>query len=310
MQVLQRTTPQVKDVETLQISNDSFSDQSQPRGSATFTDAHNPLNNRRPNSSRLSNIAFLSDETLPLQPNAIRFKAFAASAFLVAVPVFIQAPLVRILPEFALLTTAAWLTIGWRLLNKSNFSKANTDALASSPEEPSTPEVLIPDPSAPVFNAALWGDLIIGFSWTWLAGAIYWGWFRTDPYVHLPIEAIGLPIVVTLLLQNKAKIGNYFYLGSLLGTAITDLYFYCTGLIPYWRALMLTPEEASPILHSALLRMETYQGVGCAIVLLTLLVMLGTIPLRSRSATWWAFSGAVLSTILVDSLFFVAAIFA
>ncbi|MBE9064550.1 DUF3120 domain-containing protein [cf. Phormidesmis sp. LEGE 11477] len=208
-----------------------------------------------------------------------RVQAFAASAFLVAVPVFIQAPLVRLVPQVCLLTTAIWLLLGWKLLQKA--------------------------------STQLWGDLIIGFSWTWLAGAVYWGWFRWDPYVHLPIEALGLPIVLILLRYGKAKIGNYFYLGSLLGTAITDLYFYCVGLIPYWRALMVNPpEQAGVILHNALMRMETYQGVGSAIVLLSLLIMLGTIPLRSHSTRWWAFSGAVLSTILVDSLFFVAAIFA
>lgn len=208
-----------------------------------------------------------------------RIKAFAASAFLVAVPVFIQAPLVRILPELSLAITALWLLLGWNWLRKPHLH--------------------------------LWGDLIVGFSWTWLAGAIYWGWFRWNPYVHLPIEAVGLPIVLILMRYSKAKIGNYFYLGSLFGTAITDLYFYCVGLIPYWRQLMISPPTAAgQILHSALLQMETYQGVGWAIVLLTLLVMLGTIPLRSRSVSWWAFSGAVLSTILVDSLFFVAAIFA
>lgn len=155
----------------------------------------------------------------------------------------------------------------------------------------------------------LWGDLVVGFSWTWLAGSVYWGWFRTNPYVHLPLEAIGLPIVLVLMFYGKAKIGNYFYLGSLLGTAITDVYFYCVGLIPYWRSLMMSPpSEAGRILHGALLRMETYEGVGYAIVLLTLLVMLGTIPMRSQSTKWWAFSGAILSTILVDSLFFIAAV--
>ena len=91
--------------------------------------------------------------------------------------------------------------------------------------------------------------------------------------MHLPIEALGLPMVIILMRYGKAKIGNYFYLGSLLGTAITDVYFYCVGLIPYWKALMMRPPaEAGGILHSALLRMETYQGVGCAIVLLTLLL--------------------------------------
>lgn len=208
-----------------------------------------------------------------------RVQAFTAAAFLVAVPVFVQAPLVRLVPQVSLLMSAIWLFIGWKLLQKD--------------------------------NTQLWGDLMIGFSWTWLAGAVYWGWFRWDPYVHLPIEALGLPMVLILLRYGKAKIGNYFYLGSLLGTAITDLYFYCVGLIPYWRALMVNPpDQAGRILHSALMRMGTYQGVGSAIVLLSLLVMLGTIPLRSNSTKWWAFSGAVLSTILVDSLFFVAAIFA
>lgn len=207
-----------------------------------------------------------------------RLRAFIASAFLVAVPVFIQAPLVRVLPEVSLVVTALWLWLGYYWLNKPHLS--------------------------------LWGDLTIGFSWTWMAGSVYWGWFRVDPYVHLPIEAIGLPFVLLLMRHGKAKIGNYFYLGSLLGTAITDLYFYCVGLIPYWRELMLNPSAAGQVLHSALLHMGTYEGVGYAIVLLSLLIMLGTIPMRSKSVRWWAFSGAILSTILVDSLFFVAAILA
>ena len=264
----------------MQISNEPFSDQRTP--SESLYEAATQLNTKGL-AQDVEEPSFFGSRTFPFQVNTTYFKAFAASAFLVAVPVFIQAPLVRIVPEFALLFTLVWLGIGSTLLSKEPIDKG-------------TPQ--------------LWGDLIIGFSWTWLAGAIYWGWFRTDPYVHLPIEAIGLPIVLVLLANGKAKIGNYFYLGSLLGTAITDLYFYCVGLIPAWRALMLAPEEASTILHGALHRMETYQGVGCAIVLLTLLVMLGTIPLRSRSPQWWAFSGAVLSTILVDSLFFIAAILA
>lgn len=210
-----------------------------------------------------------------------RIRAFWFAAFLVAVPVFVQAPLVRAAPTLSLLLTGAWLWLGYLWLNGSD---------AHQP------------------NRMLWGDLIVGFSWTWLAGSVYWGWFRTNPYIHLPLESIGLPIVIALMFLGRAKIGNYFYLGSLLGTAITDIYFYCVGLIPYWRQLMVNPEDAGTILHGALLRMGTYEGVGYAIVLLTLLVMLGTIPMRSQSTKWWAFSGAILSTILVDSLFFIAAV--
>lgn len=240
-----------------------------------------PLGARRVEEAQLSALyqLFHPQAIAQLNNRGDRLKAFFASAFLVAVPVFIQAPLVRIVPWISLFITLPWLWLGWTMLKRPAQS--------------------------------LWGDLIIGFSWTWLAGAVYWGWFRWEPFIHLPIESIGLPIVLVLMHYGKAKIGNYFYLGSLFGTAITDLYFYCTGLIPYWRELMVSPPAvAGQILHSALMRMETYQGVGFAVVLLSLLVMLGTIPLRTQSVRWWAFSGAVLSTILVDSLFFAAAIFA
>ncbi|MEL6327621.1 MAG: DUF3120 domain-containing protein, partial [Cyanobacteria bacterium J06626_23] len=44
--------------------------------------------------------------------------------------------------------------------------------------------------------------------------------------------------------------------------------------------------------------------------LLSLLVILGTLPLTATKAHWWAFAGAVLSTILVDSLFLLSAVLA
>ena len=266
----------------MQISNEVSPQQSAVVGidvSPDLSVSNNALSQSKQSQSKISQSSHRVVRWLLSVFDTTRSRALAAAAFLVAVPVFVQAPLVRVLPSFSLMLTALWLYVGWKLLQK--------------------PET------------QLWGDLTIGFSWTWLAGAIYWGWFRWDPYVHLPIEALGLPMVIILMRYGKAKIGNYFYLGSLLGTAITDVYFYCVGLIPYWKALMMRPPaEAGGILHSALLRMETYQGVGCAIVLLTLLLLLGTVPLRSPDAKWWAFSGAVLSTILADSLFFVAAILA
>lgn len=260
MQVLKRPAQKVKNTETLQVST--------PEPSAIVSAG---LYLRQ-------NYHFVSQIAEDSQVN--RLRAFAAAAFLVAFPVFLQAPLVRVAPALSLAITALWLSLGYSWMRK------------------------------PALNL-FWGDLMVGFSWTWLAGSIYWGWFRANPYIHLPIEAIGLPITLVLLVRGKAKIGNYFYLGSLIGTAITDIYFYCVGLIPYWRQVMVgPPDEVGQVLHSALLRMETYEGVGYAVVLLTLLVMLGTIPMRSASTKWWTFSGAILSTIVVDSLFFVAAIFA
>lgn len=189
-----------------------------------------------------------------------------------------QAPLVRYYPEVSLVLTFFWVGLGVWLLKQEKIS--------------------------------LWGDLLLGFSWSWLAGSLYWGWWRWEPLIHIPMEAIGLPFVLWGLYKGRGKVGNLFYLGSLLGTAITDVYFYLTGLIPYWRQLMtveLDPKLVSPIFHNALAQIETPWGISWAIVLLNLLLAIGIYPLQKRVCHWWAFSGAVLSTILVDGLFWITA---
>lgn len=204
---------------------------------------------------------------------------FAAAVFLVSVPVFIEAPLVRSLPGLSLALTAAWVWLSWVLLSR-----------------PST---------------QLWGDLLLGFSWSWLAGSIYWGWLRWEPLLHLPVEAIGLPFALVCLRRGWGKVGSFFYLGSLLGTVLTDVYFYLVDLIPQWRQLMqVDPALASPILQAALEKVQTPWGQGWALVLALVLLTLGIFPLRNQERHWWAFSGAVLSTILVDSLFLFCAVFA
>ena len=219
------------------------------------------------------------DRLKPLVPNweKCQFVLWTA-AFLVSVPVFLQAPLVRYYPEISLGLTIFWVGLGIWLLKQAKIN--------------------------------LWGDLLLGFSWSWLAGSLYWGWWRWEPLLHIPMEAIGLPFVLWGLYKGRGKVGNLFYLGSLLGTAITDLYFYLTGLIPYWRQLMtveLDPNLVSPIFHNALARIETPWGISWAIVLLNLLLAIGIYPLQKRVCHWWAFSGAVLSTILVDGLFWITA---
>ncbi|MFM7794933.1 MAG: DUF3120 domain-containing protein, partial [Microcystis panniformis] len=61
------------------------------------------------------------------------------------------------------------------------------------------------------------------------------------------------------------------------------------------------------IFHNALAQIETPWGIAWAIVLLNLLLAIGIYPLQKRVCHWWAFSGAVLSTILVDGLFWITA---
>lgn len=201
---------------------------------------------------------------------------FGAAVFLVSIPVFFEAPLVRSLPLLCLLLTSGWV---WLSIALSRQPKTQH-----------------------------WGELLTGFTWTWLAGSLYWGWMRWEPTLHLPIEAIGLPIALWGLRQNWCKLGNFFYLGSLFGTAITDIYFYLTDLIPHWRRLMqVQPEAVRPIFQDALTQIYTPNGIFWVITLASLLLTIGLLSLQAKTPHWVAFGGAVLSTILVDSLFWIAA---
>jgi hypothetical protein len=201
---------------------------------------------------------------------------FLSASFLVSVPVFFQAPLVRSWPEFSLAATSLWIGLAIALLKRE--------------------------------ATRFWGDLLLGFSWTWLAGSLYWGWLRWEPYWHLPVEAIALPIVLWFLYRGRLPIGSWFYLGSLLGTCITDLYFYLVDLIPQWRHLMQVDFGlAMPIFQSALVKMQTPWGINCALLLSTILIVVSLAALRTKSTHHWGFSGAVFSTLLVDGLFWLTA---
>lgn len=202
--------------------------------------------------------------------------SFLAAAFLVSVPVFVEAPLVRLFPWLSLLLSVAWAMLGLGLRR-----------------QPKT---------------RLWGDLLLGFSLSWLAGSIYWGWLRWEPLVHLPVESIGIPVALWGLRRGWGAAGHLFYLGSLLGTAITDAYFFLVGLIPHWRQLMqVDPDLAAPILQNAIAQIQTFWGISWAVVLANVLLALGLWSRQKPQLHWQSFSGAVLGTILVDSLFALAA---
>ena len=66
------------------------------------------------------------------------------------------------------------------------------------------------------------GSLLVGVSGSWLGGCLFWGWLRMHPALHLPVEAVALPVAF-IGLSTKWRIGAGFYLACLLGTAFTDL---------------------------------------------------------------------------------------
>ena len=94
------------------------------------------------------------------------------------------------------------------------------------------------------------GALLIGFSGSWLAGAVFWGWLRLHPLWHLPVEAFALPLAIAGL-QGPWRRAGQFYLGALIGTACTDAATALCGLMPLWpQVLQASPSEA-PLLLSA-----------------------------------------------------------
>ncbi len=209
---------------------------------------------------------------------------FWASAFLVSVPVFVQAPLVRHAPWISLFLTLAWLGLSWKLY-----------------AHPQT---------------RWWGSLLFGFTLTWCAGSLYWGWLRQEPLWHLPVEALGLPLAWWGLRTGWAVVGNFFYLGSLLGTAITDLYIHSVGLLSEWREVMQLAEmqQGQVAFQSALLKMQTLWGGLWAVELSLILLVIGIWSLHRSVGepkyrlSWLAFAGAALSTLVVDALFGISAI--
>ena len=210
------------------------------------------------------------------QTEPSRWKGLGIGAFLVSGPVFLEAPLVREFPVTALVMTLGWLGLA-----------------AWCDRQP---------------RWKYWGDILFGFSLSWFAGAIYWGWFRWEPALHLPLESIGVPIAIACLFLGRGRLGSWFYLGSLLGTAVTDAYLWAVDLIPYWeRVMQVEPTAIAPILADALAQMNTLPGLLWAIVCASALLISGGLALRSRQVFAWIFAGAVLNTLAVDGLFWLTA---
>lgn len=214
-------------------------------------------------------------DTVLGQPRAA-WHGVALGILLVSVPVFFEAPLVRTLPWLAVALTGIW---AWGSVH-----------LMRSPQ------------------TRFVGDLLLGLSWSWLAGAIYWGWFRWEPFWHIPIESVGLPFALWGIWRGWCKVGHYFYLGSLLGTAATDLYFYRMRLMPYWRQLMqAAPEQSLAIIRAGFQQVQTQEGLMAAAAFTTILLALAWWGWRHSEVHYWVVGGTLIGTVLVDGLFVVLA---
>ena len=196
---------------------------------------------------------------------------------MVVLPVFLQAPWVRLHPFSAVLFTGLLLAVGI-VLNQTG-----------SP------------------NRAEIGQLLVGFSGSWLAGCLFWGWLRAHPILHLPIEAFALPLALGGL-NGRWRLASAFYLSSLIGTACTDLMMALTGVMKDWPAVVSAPFDQAPgLLHAAglqLLNPAPLLAVGLAAALI---LMVGR--RLSQAGETWCMAGAVLvTTVWVDGLFLLTAL--
>ncbi len=216
----------------------------------------------------------------PVQPIALgRVGLPFWASMLVVLPVFVQAPWVREQPFSSCLFGFVLLSVG-----------VITQSIAPSRWKD-------------------FGALLVGFSGSWLAGSLFWGWLACHPVLHLPVEAFALPLAITGL-QTRWRLGCAFYLASLLGTAFTDLAMALTGVMALWPAVIAaSPAEASVLLQDAaafVLTPSSLLTVSAAGIIIFQLVQY----CRSRSSLsvpsdrGWAVAAAVLlTTLLIDGLF-------
>ena len=196
---------------------------------------------------------------------------------MVVLPVFLQAPWVRVHPFSAVLCTGLLLAVGI-VLNQTGRR-----------------------------NRAEIGQLLVGFSGSWLAGCLFWGWLRAHPIMHLPIEAFALPLALGGL-NGRWRLASAFYLSSLIGTACTDLMMALTGVMKDWPTVVSAPFDQAPgLLHAAglqLLHPAPLLALGFAAALI---LMVGR--RLSQAGETWSMAGAVLvTTVWVDGLFLLTAL--
>ncbi|MEB3322709.1 MAG: DUF3120 domain-containing protein [Synechococcaceae cyanobacterium] len=203
-----------------------------------------------------------------------------AAAFLVVAPVFVQAPWVRSAPMAAALFTVP--LVGLALLLERQ-------------EEGRTRQL---------------GLLLAGFSASWLGGALFWGWCRLHPALHLPVEGFALPIALAGL-SGRWRPAASFYLASLLGTAATDGAMALTGVMGLWPRVLEAPLSVAPLL------LQEAAGRLIAPLPLTLLTVSAALLLGIAGLLWRrggiaarVAAATLATTVVVDGLFLASALLA
>ena len=206
------------------------------------------------------------------------------SSFFVILPIFVQAPWVRFQPITALCFTFIILFIGFLLSRKQSE------------------------------KSFIVGSLLLGVSGSWLGGCLFWGWLSAYPILHIPVEAVVIPLAMVGI-GTKWKIGSSFYLSSLFGTAITDVTIFMTGIMDQWREVITADSESAPlILQKTSENLIQFKSLSIIISMGLLLWFISKEVYNSafiNSTTGKALlvsSYVIQTTLIVDGIFIILAI--
>ena len=206
------------------------------------------------------------------------------SSFFVILPIFVQAPWVRLEPISALCFTFVIALVAIVLNQKGS----NNWFIVSS--------------------------LLLGISGSWLGGCLFWGWLSPFPILHIPVEAVVLPLALIGFGTNW-KIGSSFYISSLFGTAVTDITIFLIGIMDQWKQVITADSENAPMILQKTSE-NLIQIKSLSIIFLTALILWVVSKEIFDSATINTINGKALlvssyviqTTLIVDGIFIFLAI--
>ena len=229
---------------------------------------------------RFHNELDLYGSTFLSRPFALRLW----SSFFVILPIFIQAPWVRFEPISALCFTFIFLFVAF-LLSRREKDK--------------------------------WfivGSLLLGVSGSWLGGCLFWGWLSAYPILHIPVEAVALPLALVGI-GTKWKIGSSFYISSLFGTAMTDMTIFFTGIMDQWKEVITADPNSAPlILQKTSENLIHFKSLSIIVLVAMLLwfiskeIFNSAISNSSSGKALLVSSYVIQTTLIVDGIFIFLAI--
>ena len=206
------------------------------------------------------------------------------SSFFVILPIFLQAPWVRLEPISALCFTFI-IIFGALCLSRRESNK--------------------------------WfivGSLLWGVSGSWLGGCLFWGWLSPYPILHIPVEAVALPLALVGL-ETKWKIGSSFYIASLFGTAVTDITIFLAGIMDQWKEVITADSESAPlILQKTSENLIHFKSLSIIVLVALVLwfiskeIFNSAIANSSNGKALLVSSYVIQTTLIVDGIFILLAI--